>query len=132
LRSSSNSGNVTSSVVEGLYYSWIRKGEYVKARNQFEAWAKTNPNAAPIRLAAARRESSHWKLCGCANSFEHQSRRMRMWGLLLETKSRVLVDTGKREEADVIYKKVIDDYQKGLLKTKLRPAICRTRSLGDW
>jgi len=27
-----NSGNVTSSVVEGLYYSWIRKGEYVKAR----------------------------------------------------------------------------------------------------
>ena len=31
-------------------------------------------------------------------------------------KAEVLVDTGKREEADVIYKKIIDDYQKGLLK----------------
>src|SRR5215831_9630552 len=49
-----NGGNVTPAVVEGLYYSWIRKGDYVKARNQFEAWAKSNPNAAPVRLAAAR------------------------------------------------------------------------------
>src|SRR5215471_7802808 len=49
-----NGGNVTPAVVEGLYYSWNRKGEYVKARTQFEAWSKTNPNAAPIRLAAAR------------------------------------------------------------------------------
>src|SRR5580765_231683 len=49
-----NGGNVTPAVVEGLYNSWIRKGDYVKARNQFEAWSKTNPNAAPIRLAAAR------------------------------------------------------------------------------
>ena len=41
-------------VVESLYYSWIRTGEYTKARDKFEAWAAANPNAGPIRLAAGR------------------------------------------------------------------------------
>ncbi len=65
-----NSGNVTPAVVEGLYYSWIRKGEYVKARDQFEAWAKTNPNAAPIRLAAARANRVTGNYVGCLNPSE--------------------------------------------------------------
>ena len=41
-------------VVESLYYSWIRTGEYTKARDKFEAWAAANPNAGPVRLAAGR------------------------------------------------------------------------------
>src|SRR5437867_11128689 len=47
-------GNVEPLVVEGLYYSWIRTGEYSKAREKFEAWASANPNAGPVRLAAGR------------------------------------------------------------------------------
>jgi hypothetical protein len=49
-----SAGTLTPAVVESLYDSWIRQGEYVKARDRFEALAKANPNAAPVRLAAAR------------------------------------------------------------------------------
>src|SRR5215469_17335882 len=47
-------GNFEPLVVESLYYSWIRTGEYTKAREKFEAWAAASPNAGPVRLAAAR------------------------------------------------------------------------------
>ena len=40
--------------VESLYYSWIRTGEYTKAREKFETWSTANPNAGPLRLAAGR------------------------------------------------------------------------------
>src|SRR6185295_15945713 len=33
-------------------------------------------------------------------------------------KASLLIDTGKRSEADVIYNKVVEDYQKGLLNKK--------------
>src|SRR5262245_38792126 len=41
------SGNVDPLVVESLYYSWIRTGDYTKAREKFESWATANPNAGP-------------------------------------------------------------------------------------
>ena len=47
-------GDVTALVVESLYRSWIRQGEYTKAREKFEAWSAAKPNAGPIRLAAGR------------------------------------------------------------------------------
>src|SRR5262245_38412840 len=47
-------GSADPVIVDSLYYSWIRQGEYVKARDKFEAWAAAKPNAGPIRLAAAR------------------------------------------------------------------------------
>ncbi len=47
-------GNIDVQVVESLYYSWIRQGEYLKARDKFEKWAAAKPNAGPIRLAAGR------------------------------------------------------------------------------
>ncbi len=47
-------GNVDPQVVESLYYSWIRQGEYTVARDKFEAWSMTHANAGPIRLAAGR------------------------------------------------------------------------------
>src|SRR6195256_6209166 len=49
-----SSGNFDPLVVERLYYSWIRTGQYAKARDKFEAWATANPNAGPVRLAAGR------------------------------------------------------------------------------
>jgi len=115
-----NAGNVTSAVVESLYYSWIRQGEYVKARDRFEAWAKTNPNAAPIRLAAAR--ANRWT-GNYAAALTHLNANGIQTnadvGLAARNeKAEVLVDTGKREEAEVIYKGVIDSYQKGLLNRK--------------
>src|SRR5256885_544653 len=54
LESAVNGGNFDAQVVESLYYSWIRQGEYTKAREKFEAWAAANPSAAPVRLAAGR------------------------------------------------------------------------------
>jgi len=111
-----NSGNVTAPVVEGLYYSWVRKGEYVKARTQFEAWAKSTPNAAPIRLAAARANRVTGNYAAALTHLNTIQTNAEVGLAARNEKAEVLVDTGKREEADVIYKKVIDDYQKGLLK----------------
>jgi len=114
-----SSGNVTPAVVEGLYYSWIRKGEYVKARNQFETWTKSNPNAAPIRLAAARANRVTGEFAAALTHLNTIQNNVDVGLAARNEKAEVLVDTGKREEADVIYKKVIDDYQKGLLKRNI-------------
>src|SRR5262245_6661743 len=54
LESAVNGGNFEPQVVHSLYYSWVRQGEYTKAREKFEAWAAANPSAAPVRLAAGR------------------------------------------------------------------------------
>ena len=111
-----NGGNFTPAVVEGLYYSWIRKGDYLKARNQFDAWSKSNPNAAPIRLAAARANRVTGNYAAALTHLNAIQSSADVGLAARNEKAEVLVDTGKREEADVIYKKVIDDYQKGLLK----------------
>jgi cellulose synthase operon protein C len=111
-----NGGNVAPAVVEGLYYSWIRQGEYVKARDRFEAWAKSNPNAAPIRLAAARSNRITGNYAAALAHLNTIQTNAEVGLAARNEKAEVLVETGKREEADVIYKKTIDDYQKGLLK----------------
>ena len=54
LESVVEAGNIDPKVVESLYYSWTRLGEYMKARDRFEHWATARPTAAPIRLAAGR------------------------------------------------------------------------------
>ena len=112
-------GTLTPAVVEGLYYSWIRQGEYVKARDRFEALAKSSPNAAPVRLAAARanrvKPETLLRRLAHLNAIQDNAE----IGLAARNeKAEVLIDTGKREEADVIYKKTIDDYQKGRLNRK--------------
>lgn len=101
-------------IVEGLYYSWIRQGEYAKALERFEAWSKTNANAGPIRLAAGRinhltgnydRAVTHlnsilnFTNVGVAAQYE---------------KAAVLKDMGKRDEAEAVYKKIIDNYINGI------------------
>jgi len=111
-----NGGNVSPAVVEGLYYSWIRKGEYVRARTQFEAWAKSNPNAAPVRLAAARANRVTGNYAAALTHLNAIQNNAEVGVAARNEKAEVLVGTGRREEADVIYKKLIDDYQKGLLK----------------
>ena len=38
-------------------------------------------------------------------------------------KARVLEDTGKRDEANVIYKKIIDNYQNGMYRSAIRSVL---------
>src|SRR5712671_3012379 len=111
-------GTVTPAVVESLYYSWIRKGEYVKARDRFDAWAKATPNAAPIRLAAARVDHLTGKYADALTHLDAVQNNIDVGLAARMEKAQVLIATGKRSEADVIYKKVIDDYQKGQLNRK--------------
>jgi tetratricopeptide (TPR) repeat protein len=103
-------GDVQPLVVESLYYSWIRLGEYTKAKEKFEAWSAANPNAGPVRLAAGRinhltgnydRALTHLNVIqnfanvGVAAQYE---------------KAEVLEDTGKRDEAEALFNKLIDNY----------------------
>jgi len=110
------SGNMTPAVVEALYYSWIRTGEYVKAHDRFEAWAKSNPNAAPIRLAAGRIDHIVGKYADALTHLNAVQGNPEIGLAARVEKASLLIDTGKHAEADVIYKKVVDDYQKGVLK----------------
>jgi len=110
-------GNFDPIVVEGLYYSWVRTGEYTKARERFESWSSASPNAGPIRLAAGRinhltgnyeRALAHLNAIqsfanvGIAAQFE---------------KAEVLNKTGKRDEADALYNKLIDNYINNLSRS---------------
>jgi tetratricopeptide (TPR) repeat protein len=110
------SGNVDPLVVESLYYSWVRTGEYTKAREKFESWATAHPNAGPIRLAAGRinhltgnydRALTHLNTIltfadvGVAAQYE---------------KADVLDDSGKHTEAEAIYSKLIDNYLNGFVR----------------
>ncbi len=106
-------------VVESLYYSWIRTGEYTKARDKFEAWAAANPNAGPIRLAAGRinhltgnydRALTHldgiqtFANIGVAAQFE---------------KASVLDDSGKHDEAVAIYNKINQNFVDGITRARM-------------
>src|SRR5207253_9284227 len=109
-------GNFDPLVVESLYYSWIRTGQYTKARDKFEGWATANPNAGPVRLAAGRinhltgnydralthlRAIANFANVGVAAQYEIAS---------------VLDDSGKRDEADAAYKKITDNYVNGITR----------------
>ena len=110
------SGNFDPTVVESLYYSWIRLGEYAKAHDKFEAWAKANPNAGSIRLAAAR---SNRLIGNYDQALAHLNVILNNANVGVAAqyeKAAILDDTGKRDEANVIYKKLIDDFQKGTIR----------------
>jgi tetratricopeptide (TPR) repeat protein len=104
-------GNFDPQVVESLYYSWIRQGEYTRAREKFEAWSGTNANAAPIRLAAGRinhlvgnfdRALTHLNAIQSSSNVAIAAQYER---------ASVLDDTGKRAEAKAIYDKIIASFQ---------------------
>ncbi len=109
-------GNVEQPVVEGLYYSWIRQGEYEKTRERFESWSTEYAKAGPIRLSAARvnhivgnqdRALTHlepilsYSDVGIAAQFE---------------KAQVLDGMGKREDANAIYQRMITAFQDGIIR----------------
>jgi tetratricopeptide (TPR) repeat protein len=110
-------GNFDPLVVESLFYSWVRTGEYAKAREKFEAWSASNPNAGPVRLAAGRinhltgnydRALTHLNtilnFANIASAAQYE-------------KASILEDSGKRDEADPIYQKLIDNYLNGITRS---------------
>jgi tetratricopeptide (TPR) repeat protein len=107
-------GNVEPLVVESLYYSWIRQGEYTKARERFEAWSTSNPNAGPIRLAAGR--INH--LTGNYDrALTHLNAIQNFANVAVAAqyeRAAVLEGTGKQQEAEAGYKKIIDNYLNGI------------------
>jgi tetratricopeptide (TPR) repeat protein len=109
-------GNVDPLVVESLYYSWIRTGQYTKARERFEAWSEAYANAGPLRLAAGR--VNH--LTGNYDrALAHLNAILNFAGVGVAAqyeKASVLDDTGKRQEAEAIYNKLIDNYLNGLIR----------------
>lgn len=111
------SGNFDPLVVESLYYSWIRTGEYAKAREKFESWAAANPNAAPIRLAAGRID----RLTGNYDqALTHLNAIQNSAGVALAAqaeKAAVLDESGKHDAALAVYNSINDQFKKGVLRT---------------
>ena len=109
-------GNFDPIVVENLYHSWIRTGEYSKAREKFEAWSTSNPNAGPVRLAAAR--INH--LTGnYERALTHVNAILNFSNVAVAAqyeKASILDDTGKPEEAEAIYKKLIENFENGVTR----------------
>ena len=109
-------GNFDPLIVESLYYSWIRTGEYTKAHDKFEAWAAANPNAGAIHLAAGRVNHLIGNYDRALVHFNAILTNANVGVAAQYEKADVLDDTGKRDEAEVIYKKLIDDFQKGTIR----------------
>jgi tetratricopeptide (TPR) repeat protein len=109
-------GNFDPAIVESLYYSWIRTGQYTTARDKFEEWAKVNPNAAAVRLAAGR---ANHVMGNYDQGLAHVNAALNNANVGIAAqyeKAAILEDTGKREEAEVIYKQLIENFQKGTIR----------------
>src|SRR5215470_4951764 len=109
-------GNVDPVIVESLYYSWIRTGDYAKAKEKFEAWSTANPNAGPVRLAAGR-------INHLTGNYDHALTHLNAIlnfaniGVAAQyEKASVLDDSGKREEAEAIYNKLVDNFQNNITR----------------
>ena len=109
-------GNFDPLVVESLYYSWVRTGEYANARARFDTWAKANPNAGAVRLAAGR---LHHLTGNYDQALAHMNAILTNANVGVAAqyeKAALLADTGKREEAEAIYKKLIENFQNGTIR----------------
>ena len=110
-------GNFDPVVVESLYYSWIRTGEYTRARDRFEAWAKANPNAGAVRLAAGRVNHLTGNFDQALAHLNAILNNANVGFAAQYEKAVILEDTGKREEAAAIYQKLIENFQNGVIRT---------------
>ena len=63
-------GNVDPQAVESLYYSWIRQGDYMRARDRFETLVAANPTAASAPACGGPRESRDGEFRSRSDAFE--------------------------------------------------------------
>src|SRR5688572_19752504 len=103
-------GSNDPAAVNGLYYSWIRQGEYTTARERFDAWAAARPTSAPIRLAAGRANRLVGNYAAALTHFDAALNSPDVGVAANFEKARVLEETGKREQADVIYERIIQNF----------------------
>jgi tetratricopeptide (TPR) repeat protein len=103
-------GSNDPAAVDALYNAWIRQGEYAKAKERFDAWATARPNSAPIRYAAGRAN----RLVGnYAAALTHLNAAVNSPDLVVAAnfeKANVLEESGKREEAEAIYDRIIQNF----------------------
>lgn len=110
------SGNFDPGVVESLYYSWIRTGDYTKARDKFEAWAAANPNAGPVRLAAARANRLLGNYDRALTHLEAILTFANVGVAAQYEKAAVLDETGKHDEAVALYRKIYENFANGIIR----------------
>jgi len=108
-----DSGSADPRVVESFYYSLIRQGEYQRARDKFEALAIAKPGVAPVRLAAGRIDRLTGKYSQALAHLDAIQNAPAVATAAQVEKAKLLEQTGKRPEADALYKKILDDYQSG-------------------
>jgi tetratricopeptide (TPR) repeat protein len=110
-------GNVDPQVVESLYYSWIRQGEYAKAREKFDAWASARANAGPIRLAAGRINRIVGEYQKALTHFDAIQNAAGIAVAAQFEKAKLLDDTGKRPDAEQIYNRLIQGFLNGTIRS---------------
>jgi tetratricopeptide (TPR) repeat protein len=110
------SGNFDPLVVESLYYSWIRTGDYTKAREKFESWAAANPNAGPLRLAAARANDLVGNYDRALAHLEPILNFANVGVAAQCEKAAVLDESGKHDEAIALYSKINENFTNGIIR----------------
>jgi cellulose synthase operon protein C len=103
-------GSNDPAVVQALYYSWIRQGEYTAAREKFDAWATARPNSAPIRLAAGRINHTTGNYAAAVTHLNAALNSPDVGVAASFEKALALEETGKRQEAEVIYNRIIENF----------------------
>ncbi len=115
LESMVESGSMAPEVVEGLYYSWVRQGEYQQALTRFEELSNLNPNVGAIRLAAARAN----RIAGnYERALEHLEEILNFSDVGTAAryeKAAVLGDLGRRAEGNEIYQDLLERFQDGFI-----------------
>jgi tetratricopeptide (TPR) repeat protein len=111
-------GNNDAVAVESLFYSWIRQGEYTKAKERFEAWATARPTAGPIRLAAGRINHITGNYAAALTHLNAVQNAADVGTAATFERAQVLEETGKRSEAEAGYNRIVQAF----LNTQNTPA----------
>ncbi len=108
-------GDTSRAVVDGLYFSWIRQGEYGQAGARFEDLASDHPNAGPIRLAAARANRLTGKPERALAHLDEVLNFADVGVAARHEKAVVLEEVGRRDESREIYTDLIERFQNGII-----------------
>jgi tetratricopeptide (TPR) repeat protein len=108
-------GNTDPDVVQALYHSWIRMGQYSKARERFETWSASNAAAGPIRLAAGRIHRLSGNYAQAIAHLDSILNSPQVGVAASWEKALALEETGKRDEAEAIFKRLIDGFLNGAI-----------------
>ena len=108
-------GDFSPSVVETLYHSLIRQGQYEEARERFEELAEANGDSGPLRLAAARSN----RLTGnYERALEHVELILTSAevGVAAMYEKAVLLETvGRLDESAAIHVELVERFQDGII-----------------